>query len=209
MQINALFVLISGALLALADGSAIPVWEFLRKEEKTSYLYSVFARDVEKVCSSVPTPNCLQDTLKYGLDKLKAMSEEDLDGLDPYQHEGRNLVWTTLMSGHDLVEANPEPKATTTPKPNSYEDELDLTFGSEGSASAEIDDVYRVKAPKDFVYHVDDVEKEVVALDLEGAVGGPMVIMLHPDGSPVQGVRKTPQDDDFRQYQLSKFKLPV
>ncbi|XP_019876552.2 rhythmically expressed gene 5 protein-like [Aethina tumida] len=212
MQINAVFVLISSAIIALANSSAIPVWEFLKKEEKTSYLYSIFARDVEKLCITVPEPNCLQDTLKHGLDKLKTMTEEDLDGLDPYQHEGRNLVWTTLMSGHELEKATPEPQATTTAKPNSYDDELDLEFGSEGSASAKIDNVYRVPPPKGFVFghpqNIVNEEKHFVPVDYEEPMGGPLVIRLYPDGSPVPEIRRTPQDDDFRQYQLTKFKLP-
>lgn len=41
--------------------------------------------------------NCLQDTLKYGLAKLKALTEEDLDNLDPYQRGGNNLSKPSLV----------------------------------------------------------------------------------------------------------------
>lgn len=46
---------------------------------------------MEKLCSSNYDSNCLKDNLKYGLDKLKTLSDEQLDLLDPYQRGGNNL----------------------------------------------------------------------------------------------------------------------
>lgn len=37
---------------------------------------------------------------------------------------------------------------------------------------------------------------------------GPMVIRVYPDGSPVKEVKDLPYDEDLRQYELSKRKLP-
>lgn len=58
------------------------------------------------------------------------------------------------MAGHPLANSTPKPaRSTTTPKPNSYEDEpySDFEFGSHGSASARIDNVVVVPAPKDIL----------------------------------------------------------
>lgn len=120
------------------------------------------------------------------------------------------------MEGHKFAEYTPEPQPTTTAKPNSYEDDTnDLEFGSEGSASAKIDNVYKVLPPEDFVYKgVINNAQSVANLDdtLKGfkpqVPFGPLVVKVYPDGSPVPEIKRTPQDDDLRQYQLSKIKLP-
>ncbi|XP_072382620.1 rhythmically expressed gene 5 protein [Diabrotica undecimpunctata] len=136
-----------------SHGSAIPMWEYLSKQEKTSFLYSMFATQVENICESSSIQNCNRELLKYGLNKLKNLPEEYLDSMDPYQRGGSTIVWDTMMAGHPLANAIPRPRSTTTAKPNSYEDEpfSDFDFGSQGSASAKIDNVVVVAAPKDIL----------------------------------------------------------
>lgn len=50
-----------------------------------SYLYSLFANQVEDFCEDNPIENCNHELLKFGLKKLKDMSEDHLDMMDPYQ----------------------------------------------------------------------------------------------------------------------------
>ncbi|XP_056633613.1 rhythmically expressed gene 5 protein [Diorhabda sublineata] len=137
-------------LIQHSEASAIPMWEYLSKQEKMSFLYSMFATQVENFCDSSNVPNCNQELLKYGLNKLKQLPEEYLDSMDPYQRGGSLIIWDTMMAGHPLANTTPKPRATTTPKPNSYEDEpySDFEFGSQGSASARIDNVVIIPAPK-------------------------------------------------------------
>lgn len=136
-------------------------------------------------------------------------------------------VWTTLMEGHELSDRTPEPKPSTTAKPNSYDDQSfdELEFG----ASAKIDDVQKVSPPAGFIYRpgpANQFEKQHNALSISyydttkdaedlDAINypqipliGPMVVRVHPDGTPVEEVQRIPQDDDLRQYQLTKIKLP-
>lgn len=58
-----------------------------------------------------------------------------------------------MMAGHPLAKSLLKPRSTTTAKPNSYEDEPfgDFELGSHGSASAKIDNIVIVPAPKEIV----------------------------------------------------------
>lgn len=51
----------------------------------------MFANQVEEFCEFADGKNCNQDLLKYGLKKLKAMPEDHLDSMDPYQR-GANTI---------------------------------------------------------------------------------------------------------------------
>lgn len=42
----------------------------------------------------------------------------------------------------------------------------------------------------------------------EAPLTGPMVVKVYPDGTPVKDNMPLPQDEDLRQYKLSKVKLP-
>ncbi|CAH0548719.1 unnamed protein product [Brassicogethes aeneus] len=245
------------ANLGVIRSSAIPMWEYLKKEEKMSYIYSMFANQVEDFCDTITMENCNKELLKYGLDKLKVMSEDHLDGMDPYQRNANAIIWGSMMDGHKMMKTTPKPKVTTTAKPNSYDDESfgdDFgDFGAQGSASAKIDNVYRVPPPKGFVYQAQSgtpvytyphnmvpylsqfdkarrnqnnnqntaytrfqnqysstttsTEKPQVNYQ-ELPLTGPMVVRVYPDGTPVREPQRYPQDDDLRQYQLSKIKIP-
>lgn len=56
-----------------------------------SYLYSMFANQVDTFCSSVDMKGCNQKLLNYGLNKLKDMPEDHLDTMDPYQRDAHNI----------------------------------------------------------------------------------------------------------------------
>ncbi|CAG9772751.1 unnamed protein product [Ceutorhynchus assimilis] len=142
------------ALFGGLQGSAIPMWEYLSKQEKTSYIYSLFANQVEKFCDGSAVPFCNRQLLKYGLGTLKDMGDDDLDAMDPYQRDANNIIWETLMQGHRFQKTTPKPQKKSTAKPNSYEDESFSDYdeyGSQSAASARIDNVYVLPPPKDFV----------------------------------------------------------
>ncbi|CAH0548717.1 unnamed protein product [Brassicogethes aeneus] len=237
MQLG-LYVVCLSAVCGCAYGSAIPVWELLQQEEMVSYLYSIFAKEVEQVCSTdYQNRNCFKENLKHGLDKLRSLTFEELEALDPYQRDGVNKVWNILMEGSSLVKTTEKSTTSTTPKPNSYEDDLD--FGSQPEETAKIDNVYRVAPPKDFVFkpsssNVDNVYEKPIDFQLNNfdnvkiiftddddsedseptespriyQLNGPVLVKVHPDGTPVREHYRIPLDDDFTQYQLSKIKLP-
>lgn len=149
--------------------------------------------------------------------------------------------------------APPSPSTASKTKPNSYDDQSfgDLDFGSQAAASAKIDNVYRVPAPKNvldqyqsntqYIYpqkvgsYVNSVnnfgkggaytkmqeqystastttsdERLIVdSYENEAPLTGPMVVKVYPDGTPVKENVPLPQDEDLRQYKLSKVKLPT
>ncbi|KAF5304661.1 hypothetical protein FQR65_LT18843 [Abscondita terminalis] len=173
-------------LSASATSSAIPMWELLSKEEKLSYLYSMFAYQVEEFCEFSETADCNRDLLKYGLGKLKSLKEEELDSMDPYQRGADGIIWNTIMEGR--VKHAKTTTTTTTAKPNSYED--DLSIG--------VDD-WEVKSQ----YFIKTGTPEYVRAPLSG----PVVVRVHPDGTPIDA--RFPQDDDLKHYEMSRAKLPT
>lgn len=147
------------ALFGSLQGSAIPMWEYLSRPEKTSFIYSLFANQVERFCDNSVIPSCNRQLLKYGLGTLRNLSDEQLDAMDPYQRGANNIIWEALMEGHRFQKTTVRPKTrSTTGKPNSYEDESFSDyddFGAQSAASAKIDNIYVLPPPKDFVPSVD------------------------------------------------------
>ncbi|KAG5868192.1 hypothetical protein JTB14_030265 [Gonioctena quinquepunctata] len=233
------------------EASAIPMWEYLSKQEKMSYLYSMFANQVENFCDSSSMKNCNQELLKFGLDKLKNLPEEYMDAMDPYQRGSNIIIWDAMMAGHAMANQVPKTRSTTTAKPNSYDDGSfsDFNdFGSQGAASAKIDNVVRVLPPKGFLgqtytTYPHNVVSYVNTFNIpqkkgpytrfreqytstttteknpredpyetymndEAPLTGPMVVKVYPDGTPVKDDHPLPLDDDLRQYQMSKVKIP-
>ncbi|XP_045465853.1 rhythmically expressed gene 5 protein [Harmonia axyridis] len=228
------------AFVGQLSGSAIPMWEYLSKQEKMSYLYSMFANQVEEFCESSNMKNCNHELLKYGLDKLKDMSEDHLDTMDPYQRGASNIIWDAMMEGHQMASTTPKPQnlVTTTAKPNSYDDHsFDEEFGNQGAGSARIDTIYRVPPPKGFIFkaetgkplytyphnyqYISRINKGNIAnqyttttlktpsIYVDAPLSGPMEVRVYPDGTPVRdSLKQLPHDEDLRQYQLSKVKIP-
>ncbi|KAF5292660.1 hypothetical protein FQR65_LT11212 [Abscondita terminalis] len=207
------FIVVGVAWLsASATSSAIPMWELLSKEEKLSYLYSMFAYQVEEFCEFSETADCNRDLLKYGLGKLKSLKEEELDSMDPYQRGADGIIWNTIMEGR--VKHAKTTTTTTTAKPNSYEDDLSIgvdDLGSQGLASAKIENVlYRLPPPKEFVYVPVKSQyfiKTGTPEYVRAPLSGPVVVRVHPDGTPIDA--RFPQDDDLKHYEMSRAKLPT
>lgn len=127
-----------------------------------------------------------------------------------------------MMQGHETV-SKTRTSATTVAPPRSE-------AGEEAAASARIDSVVRVPPPKGFTANVVEQEAEriesgtplyrkpskyfraplpVARRPPQGAEG-PLVVRVHPDGTPVRDDEQNvvPQDEDLRQYLLAKVKLP-
>ncbi|XP_030379150.1 rhythmically expressed gene 5 protein [Scaptodrosophila lebanonensis] len=114
--------LLAGCLLCaftmqMCSTSSIPIWEFLTRNEKMSYLYSTFAQLVSVHCkstapsTSVPVNQCKHNLLGYGYEKLQTLSDEQLETLDPYQRDANELIWSSIMREH------PSATLVTTRKP--------------------------------------------------------------------------------------------
>lgn len=161
-------------------------------------------------------------------------------------------VWQTIMSGHPMISTSAPPSTSTTvkTKPNSYDDQSfgDLEFGAQVAASAKLDNVYIVPAPKNILdkyrtrpqisyytnvdsyptsynnfgkggaytklqslYSTTTSNDELTVDDSyegEAPLTGPMVVKVYPDGTPVRENVPLPQDEDLKQYKMSKVKLP-
>lgn len=135
------------------------------------------------------------------------------------------------MEGHEMMKTYNSPRPTTTAKPNSYDDESFADY--DGAASAKIDNVYRVPPPKGFVYNIQSgipqytypSNNQLANRGKTGAytrfqhlyttpkyesLNGPIVVKVYPDGRPViESTSHLPLDEDLRQYQMSKAKLPT
>ncbi|XP_061387560.1 rhythmically expressed gene 5 protein [Musca vetustissima] len=114
-----LFLAVAGNSFMSAQASSIPIWEFLTRNEKMSYLYSHFAQLVSVHCkttaatSNTPVNQCKHDLLNYGYEKLQTFTDNQLEALDPYQRNSENLIWTSIMRDH------PSSQLITTRKPQS------------------------------------------------------------------------------------------
>ncbi|KAJ8956305.1 hypothetical protein NQ318_015041 [Aromia moschata] len=188
----AVLVLCFCAILGGLDASAIPMWEYLSKQEKMSFLYSQFANQVDSFCETSTMMDCNKELLKYGLNTLKNMKDEVLDNTDPYQRGANHILWKTLLEGHPLSRTFPKPKgSSTTAKPNSYDDESfgdtpNDEFGYQSAASAKIDNVYRVPPPKGFVEALGKEEPQAY---------GNFVRVLPPKGFLAEMEKTTPKSE--------------
>eukprot|EP00099_Drosophila_melanogaster_P014193 NP_477173.1 rhythmically expressed gene 5, isoform A [Drosophila melanogaster] len=92
--------------IQISSSSAIPIWEFLTRNEKMSHLYSTFAQLVSVHCKStaavggLPVNQCKHNLLGYGSAKLQTLSDVQLEALDPYQRDANELIWSSIMGDH-------------------------------------------------------------------------------------------------------------
>lgn len=71
-----------------------------------SFLYSMFANQVEEYCEFSEMSNCNQELLKYGLKKLKDIPEENLDTLDPYQRGANSISKFVKINTQSLLHSS-------------------------------------------------------------------------------------------------------
>ncbi|KAH8236273.1 hypothetical protein KR038_010182 [Drosophila bunnanda] len=97
--------LLGAFAMQMSSSSAIPIWEFLTRNEKMSHLYSTFAQLVSVHCKStvgggLPVNQCKHNLLGYGSTKLHTLSDAQLEALDPYQRDANELIWSSIMRDH-------------------------------------------------------------------------------------------------------------
>ncbi|KAH8285640.1 hypothetical protein KR054_011895 [Drosophila jambulina] len=97
--------LLGAFAMQMSSSSAIPIWEFLTRNEKMSHLYSTFAQLVSVHCKStvgggLPVNQCKHNLLGYGSTKLQTLSDAQLEALDPYQRDANELIWSSIMRDH-------------------------------------------------------------------------------------------------------------
>ncbi|XP_046400188.1 rhythmically expressed gene 5 protein isoform X2 [Ischnura elegans] len=192
--------LVLGSLLAGAQGSAIPMWEFLSRSEKMSRLFNVFVKQVEGYCGESSMPDCNKALILYGMTNLAKMEDHHLDTMDPYQRGASDIIWDSMMKGsfempdekrpQDFYVSNPSTGSNLLREGDDYPSDK----GSSGSASNQFSDY--ATPPETISYHP----------------LGPMMVRVMPDGGPVpgDGPQHYPKDEDAEEYALlrSRFLLP-
>ncbi|XP_008552689.2 rhythmically expressed gene 5 protein [Microplitis demolitor] len=171
------------------NGSAIPMWEFLSKNEKMSHLYRLFSKEVASYCDGSPKPDCTKNNLVSGLQKLASMDENQLDELDPYQRNAVYKIWRALV-GENQFNSNDRFDAT-----DSYT-EVDPLATSDNDAN---DLGEESSVMNDYVRPIDNGPYLV----------GPMVIRVLPDGRPVPGDDKRPLPHDEDLDDLQNYRVPL
>uniref|UniRef100_A0A8D8PR05 Rhythmically expressed gene 5 protein n=1 Tax=Cacopsylla melanoneura TaxID=428564 RepID=A0A8D8PR05_9HEMI len=162
------------------DCSAIPMWEFLSRGEKMNHLFNMFVKQVADHCGKSSTPDCTKTMLVYGLTNLGKMDDQNLDQMDPYQRGASHIIWEHMMKDSPMERERPTTKKST----DDFVDPYDSYTNNEnhlGSASSNIEEL---ASPSNYIQ------------------GGPMVVRLMPDGSPVpEDLNKPlPKDEDVEEY---------
>ncbi|XP_018800851.1 PREDICTED: rhythmically expressed gene 5 protein [Bactrocera latifrons] len=213
--------LILSVSMQMCCGSAIPIWEFLTRNEKMSYLYSTFGQLVSVHCKATaastakPVNECKRDLLAYGYEKLQTFSDAQLDLLDPYQRAANELIWSSIMRNH------PSSTLITTRKPLPTPPDSSLiilthqkpanTAGSINTHSqnplfdGEADNKHKFAMDMDITYGYANGQIDNQKSSTETFLSGPLVFRVRPDGSPVEEDqhKPLPRDDDLEAYQLA------
>ncbi|XP_043248424.1 rhythmically expressed gene 5 protein [Colletes gigas] len=182
-------ILILGCYTLCIAGSAIPMWEFLSRDEKMSHLFKMFSQQVAKFCTDSSMPDCNKYLLVSGLRNLANMDDTILDKLDPYQRDAKEIIWRAMVkSGYSVRIGHESDESYFTTGTDSL-----ATSGSEtnglGEETVPSHDYIRPSVEHTGPYLV-----------------GPMVIRVYPDGRPVpeDSTRPLPRDEDIDEYRYSR-----
>ncbi|KOC63211.1 Rhythmically expressed gene 5 protein [Habropoda laboriosa] len=180
---------ILGCYALSVTASAIPMWEFLSRDEKMSHLFRVFSQQVAKFCVDSSMPDCNKNLLVSGFQNLANMDDNILDKLDPYQRGAKEIIWRAIVKNGYSTR-------------NSHDsDESYFTTGTDSLATSDSDtnglgeetiaghDYFRPPSEHTGPYLV-----------------GPMVIRVYPDGRPVpeDSTRPLPRDEDIEEFKHSR-----
>lgn len=178
-------VLIFGSHTSNVAASAIPMWEFLSRDEKTSYLYRVFGQQVAQFCGDSSMPDCNKNLLVSGLRNLANMDDSALDKLDPYQRGATKIIWRAMI------------KNTFSTRLGHEADGSYFTTGTDLSATSDRDIANgiadEIMVAHDYIRPSEHTGPYLV---------GPMVIRVYPDGRPVpeDTTRPLPRDEDAEEF---------
>ncbi|XP_039956917.1 rhythmically expressed gene 5 protein [Bactrocera tryoni] len=213
--------LILSVSMQMCCGSAIPIWEFLTRNEKMSYLYSTFGQLVSVHCKATaastakPVNECKRDLLAYGYEKLQTFSDAQLDLLDPYQRAANELIWSSIMRNHASSTLITTRKPLPTPPDSSLiiltHQKPANTAGSTNTHSqnplfdGEADNKHQFAMDMDISYGYANGQIDNQKSSTETFLSGPLVFRVRPDGSPVEEDqhKPLPRDDDLEAYQLA------
>lgn len=205
--------------------SAIPMWEFLSRDEKMNHLYSMFAKQVQVYCKeklSGDASQCKKNMMIYGVSKLNEMEESHLDAMDPYQRNANNILWDSMMDGH--VDAQDERQRYLQREQYKQQNPLfkDETTGNEetselGSAGQYEDDEHNnylhAASHQNFAYvnKPNDLDSHEHLEQSTNYLMGSMVQYMMPDGTPVkEKISYTlPNDDDREDMMMGRKKMPT
>nr|XP_016930591.1 rhythmically expressed gene 5 protein [Drosophila suzukii] len=215
--------------MQISSSSAIPIWEFLTRNEKMSHLYSTFAQLVSVHCKStaavggLPVNQCKHNLLGYGSAKLQTLSDAQLEALDPYQREANELIWSSLApSGASLVTTRqPLQQPLPTPPASSLiiltRQQLPHAIANSNSGSNPIfesgEQKHKYAMDMDMAYGYPSMQQSSSELPVAAALTGeppksfltgPLVIRVRPDGSPVEEDKRLPlpRDEDLPLFRL-------
>uniref|UniRef100_W8C8D1 Rhythmically expressed gene 5 protein n=1 Tax=Ceratitis capitata TaxID=7213 RepID=W8C8D1_CERCA len=212
--------LILSVSMQMCCGSAIPIWEFLTRNEKMSYLYSTFGQLVSVHCkatattSTVPVNQCKRDLLAYGYEKLQTFSDAQLDQLDPYQRAANELIWSSIMRDHPSSTLITTRKPLPTPPDSSiiiltHQQPADAAAGAAASAhrhnpifDSGAENKHKFAMDMDITYGYASGQADQQKPAAETFLSGPLVFRVRPDGSPVEEDQNKPlpRDDDLEAY---------
>lgn len=170
-----------GVFSLQSDGSAIPMWEFLSRDEKMTHLYRIFDKQAKDFCRDSMIRDCYRNILLDGLQNLIHMDEYILDTLDPYQRNAKPQIWRSLVGGK-LFENRIDDHTK-----NSYDnnvDTLDTSGGDDNGLAEGSSSVNDYLNPSSY----------------GGSYpSGPYIIRVYPDGRPVpiNNEQPKPYDDDL------------
>lgn len=181
-------ILLGCCVTMRVTGSAIPMWEFLSRNEKMSHLYGLFSKQVARFCADSSRPDCNKNLLVTGIRSLASMDDNVLDRLDPYQRGAKEMIW------HAMVGSNRFASRISHETDDSY-----FTTGTDLLASSGSE--------------TNGLGEETVASgDYQSSestgpyLAGPMVIRVYPDGRPVPEDQKRPlpKDEDADEFRYSR-----
>ncbi|XP_044742832.1 rhythmically expressed gene 5 protein [Chrysoperla carnea] len=215
-------------VISLVASSAIPMWEMLGREEKMAYLYAQFINQVEDFCSYSQMSNCRKELTKHGLAKLHSMPEDHLDLMDPFQRGAHNIIWDSMMDGHEVLKKSvPETPTTTTAAPTTEKHVPAYAFLTNpprggarpqrvSSIQDQIQEYQKKKSSSNYLendlYTETNYLNTAASSKFEKVVPvtndfvGPMVVRVKPDGTYVD--TRVPIDEDLIHYKMAKTKVP-
>ncbi|XP_029176718.1 rhythmically expressed gene 5 protein [Nylanderia fulva] len=182
-------ILLGCCVTMRVTGSAIPMWEFLSRDEKMSHLYGLFSKQVAQFCADSSRPDCNKNLLVSGIRSLASMNDNVLDQLDPYQRGAQEMIWRAMVGNNRFTSRisneNDESYFTTGA-------DLLASSGSETNGLAE-----ETAASGDYVLPSESNRPYLA---------GPMVIRVYPDGRPVPEDQKRPlpRDEDIDELRYSR-----
>ncbi|XP_012536080.1 rhythmically expressed gene 5 protein [Monomorium pharaonis] len=183
-------ILLGCCVTMRVTGSAIPMWEFLSRDEKMSHLYGLFSKQVARFCADSSRPDCNKNLLVTGIRSLASMDDNVLDKLDPYQRGAKEMIW------HAMVGSNRFASRISHENDDSFftaGTDLSASSGSETNGLGEDE----TAASGDY-FQSSETSGPYLA--------GPMVIRVYPDGRPVPEDQKRPlpKDEDADEFKYSR-----